>query len=226
MIVFFPHIPKTGGTSLNHMFYSAFGGERCLKVWDPKFGADVSPDEFPNLPDQKFQNKSAIIGHIPVLKFLENSFTQRKLNNSQINFVTTVRDPISRIISLYNFVYYNKNHPNNKKIQEISLVKFSRNQQANFQFNYLKMKKDFDLDSIFEWMHVFPIEKSTLLLEKYFMRKFNIKVNASGVMNKSSDHAKGQRLFTIDDLSDETLQYLNERHSLDNELFGRAFRKH
>jgi len=122
MIVFFPHIPKAGGQTLIQGFYKAFGTKKCIKVWDPNFGADVSSDNFYKLSDKEFEGISAIVGHLPLLKFLKNNYIEKEFKKGNILIFTCVREPILRMISLYNYITYFEKHPLHEKIVKLSPV--------------------------------------------------------------------------------------------------------
>ncbi len=108
MIVYFPHIPKTGGQTILHGFYKTFGFKKCIKVWNPDFGADVSPKNFPYLNSKQFEGISAVVGHLSLSQFLKNRYTKKEFERGNVKILTSVRDPIERILSLYNYVFYNE----------------------------------------------------------------------------------------------------------------------
>lgn len=67
-MIYFPHIPKAGGTTLKKKFYKAFGENNCLKVWNG-FASNAEVADFHQISDLK--QYSAIVGHLPVSIFLE-----------------------------------------------------------------------------------------------------------------------------------------------------------
>jgi hypothetical protein len=60
-MIFFPHIPKSGGFTLRTVFYNYFAQNVVIKVWGNK-SADYSMEQFLELDKDDIKNKHAIIG--------------------------------------------------------------------------------------------------------------------------------------------------------------------
>jgi hypothetical protein len=72
VVFYFPHIPKAGGTTLKQLFYLAFGTDKCMKVWNPDFGADYAVAEFTQLSLEDIERSQVILGHLPFATYLSN----------------------------------------------------------------------------------------------------------------------------------------------------------
>ena len=222
MIVYFPHMPKTGGYSLYQGFNKAFGVNKCIRVGAAHIGADVTPEDFANLNSKEFENISAVIGHLSVSQFLTNSYARSEFEKGNVKVLTSVREPIQRLVSLYNYIFYNKNHRRHKKIQNVSPIDFIMQEPANYQFNFLKPKPESTLNDIYEIMEIFPIEKSLDRLTVFFAKNYNIKIGHLEVENKSIDWANGKKLICLDDLPRDALKDLQKKHQKDLDLYHRA----
>ena len=75
-MIFFCHVPKAGGQTLTQYFDRFMDRTSCLRVWDPRFGADCSAEQFKELDKDVINKLSAVYGHIPIKAFLKNSFAR------------------------------------------------------------------------------------------------------------------------------------------------------
>jgi hypothetical protein len=223
MMVYFPHIPKTGGQTLSQGFYQAFGHKKCIKVWDPRFGADVHPQNFSSLNPQQFEGISAVVGHLSLSNFLMNTYAKNEFEKGNVKILTSVRDPIERIISLYNYVFYYEKHPNHNNIKSLSPIDFIMRQPANFQFGFLSPKSESKLDDIFKIMDIFPVENSIHEFTDFFFKNFNVKLGNLQKKNQSVDLANGRKLISINDISKSALGDLQKKHQIDFDLHHKSF---
>lgn len=218
-LLYFPHIPKAGGETLKKVFYKRFGKDKCLKIWGADFGADYSAREFEELPPDVLNNYEVVLGHLPVRQFFSNSFAQ----DCQITIITSVREPISRIVSLYNFVCCNPRHPDHEKMLDVEPRTFLRNQPANVQFHFLARDDKQGIDEIFETTVIAPMERSIRVFCSYLDQENRLAEESFRIKNRTVDRASdGQRLFEIQDLDDRDIEYLRARHSIDHEIYQRA----
>jgi len=224
MITFFSHIPKAGGTTLKQMFFRAFGPQGCIKVWDPNFGADVDVEGFRGLEESRFREISAVVGHLPVGSFMENPFGKSLFDRGQVDIITSVRHPFERMVSLYNYLSYNSEHPHHERIKKTPLANFVKYQPANYQFEYLKADCFKTPKDILKSLKVFSMEKSIEGFGKYFSERHNFIAGKVEVQNTSKTHAGSRRLYKVEDIPRDILLELNDKHELDLELYESAKR--
>ncbi|MDO6617615.1 sulfotransferase family 2 domain-containing protein [Shewanella sp. 6_MG-2023] len=108
---FFPHIPKVGGSTLGKHFFNAFGQDNCLCIYPSSRIKDYHPDDFYRLGHQEFKGRKTIQGHIEMHRLLENKIIKQQFKNGRISTLTSVRDPIARLVSLRNYILIHKHHP-------------------------------------------------------------------------------------------------------------------
>ncbi|WP_298036047.1 sulfotransferase family 2 domain-containing protein [uncultured Desulfuromonas sp.] len=221
MITFFSHIPKAGGTTLKQIFYKAFGQQGCIKVW-PNFGADVDVEGFKGLEESSFREISAVVGHLPVGSFMENRFGESLFEKGGVDIITSVRHPFERIVSLYNYLYYNAEHPHHEEMKKTPLGNFVKYQPGNYQFEYLKTDCFDSPKKILEKFKVFSMENSIDGFKEYFAEKHNLIMGNVEVQNTSKTHAGAGRLFKVEDIPKEILLELEKKHEIDLELYEGA----
>ena len=222
MLVYFPHIPKAGGQTLHKVFFDAFALSGCLRIWNTQFGADISPEEFVSLSASDFESVKAIIGHLPVKNFLENDYARERFELGKVKILSSVREPVSRLISLYNYVSLNERHPRHREVLAMTPIEYLTSTPSNIQSKYLAPSKDATTEDIFNVMQVFPVEDSIPGFVSYITETFNAEVGEISVRNKSTEWAKGSSLFTIEDLPKAALEELRQKNQLDTELYRRA----
>lgn len=90
-------IPKTGGGTLREIVWRQYEKNACYRFasgWDDD---DLGPvDELKNLPDTQKEGITAIEGHIP--------FGVHEYLPQPSAYITTLRDPVDLVISLYYYI--------------------------------------------------------------------------------------------------------------------------
>jgi len=93
----FIHIPKTAGISLRKVLERFYEKEEIDLIYEEKI------KEFKNLPEMERSNKKVYFGHYP---YGLHNYIPRPCS-----YITILREPIERVISLYSYVYKDPTHP-------------------------------------------------------------------------------------------------------------------
>jgi hypothetical protein len=124
--VYFLHIPKTAGVSINSMLAGAFRNEEICPVghWD-----DIA-----RIPTNQIGKYRVFSGHY-------SAYLSRFLGK-KLNIFTFFRDPLERTLSLYGFIRQSKTHPVNEAARTRTLREFildpaTRSKVVNFQARYI-----------------------------------------------------------------------------------------
>jgi hypothetical protein len=100
MTFIYPHIFKTGGTSLEAVLRRVFDADKIVRVEDK----DVS----------EYQDKDLLYGHMP--------YGLHYAIKQPCTYIGLVRDPVERVISSYYFIRGQPQHPMYQLCNEMSLL--------------------------------------------------------------------------------------------------------
>jgi hypothetical protein len=218
-MLYFPHIPKCGGTTIKELFYSAVGRDHCIKIWDHRFESDVEADEFADLGSEVIYSKKAIVGHLLFRKMLVNKFAKELYTQNTLNVVTVVRNPIDRILSLFNYVNANEDHPHHKRIKEVDPFQFVLNQPSNIQHKFLQAYGNESVESICNRISIFPIEDSTKLVTEWIANKTGQTARPVRKLNVTADAFPDFIPFKRSALSPSQVATFEQKHQQDYELY-------
>ena len=112
---FFFHIPKYAGTSVWTSLYDIYGTRYVYIV-----NTDGRKRKFATMAPSARLNFSAVGGHAPLWFFREHLG-----GAADYHKIVTLRDPIDRAISQYNFIRAQASHPLNKDVSALSLDEFA-----------------------------------------------------------------------------------------------------
>jgi hypothetical protein len=110
----FLHVPKTGGTTLGVIAARHFPQEATYKIDGLNRGLDDVANELRQRVEQSGRSPQFIHGHFP--------FGLHELLPQTVDYVTLIRDPVDRIVSVYNFA---KRRPEWQQYYEINDHKLS-----------------------------------------------------------------------------------------------------
>ncbi len=129
--IYFIHIPKAAGTSFRQTMEEQLGADQVL--WLGMNGVNI--EAFVEPSPENF-SKAVVGGHMP---FSRASRTYR----DGYRFFATLREPVSRVISLHNYIANEPSHHLHAQINSMSFleaierVKPFEQQAKNFQCHYL-----------------------------------------------------------------------------------------
>ena len=219
-LLFFPHIPKAGGETLKELFFSTFSPEEMLKVWNTNFGADIEAEDFEWLPNESLRGIRAVFGHLSVQQFLSNRFARALYDDGRVTIVSSVRHPIDRIISLYNYTLAFRAHPNNAHSSLIDRQDWLRWQPCNFQVTFLDLVFDCNGPVLPPFYHVFPIESSIDGFSSFFKETFGTDIGTLAIKNKTIDFDGSISSFSKAGMDRELINQLESAHHLDIALYS------
>jgi hypothetical protein len=146
--IIFSHIPKAAGNAIRAHLWSRLpvglrilvhsGGASALVssgLETPDCSLGLSPADWPiyKLPHDWL----LLTGHLKVSDLLANPEVQQ--NDTEIVLFSILRDPIDRIISLYNYARSTPHHPKFDAMQGVAFESFLIRHRANAQSEWLKI---------------------------------------------------------------------------------------
>ena len=110
----FLHIPKAGGTTLNSILGNQYGRRNRIFI----NGIQDGIDKVQNIKVNEFKRTTVFTGHM--------AFGLHEYLPGRSKYITYIRSPVDRVISIYKYIHRNPEHPlHNKFIDEnISLQTF------------------------------------------------------------------------------------------------------
>jgi hypothetical protein len=117
----FVHIPKCAGQSIQQRLAAYYGEAACLRVGDPRFGADIRADQTPDAWREVLHNRRVVYGHYdwPSLKHV---ITQT--GHPGFKPISLVREPLERAISEYWYIRGYPEHPKWTLCQEVEISEY------------------------------------------------------------------------------------------------------
>ncbi|MCH2207193.1 MAG: sulfotransferase family 2 domain-containing protein [Lentisphaerales bacterium] len=222
MILYFPHIPKAGGSTLREIFFRKFQSNKIIKVWNTRFGADLDAGSFQNLDYETLKLSKAIMGHLPLKYFIRNHEAKKMLCNGDIKIITCVRDPVRRLTSLYNFIKFNKNHRKHLEMQNTGLVDFIYSQEENFQFNYLSCELAENIGEVNDLMKISSIDSSIENFQLYFKTHLGFDPGPVDIKNSITKFSLDNPIAKMEDIPHNTLAKLYKKHYVDHSLYEQS----
>lgn len=233
--IYFIHIPKTAGTSIEHIFYEKGG---CVSSC---FFHKLQRNDI--LENKNYDNIS--LWHIP-LQYFKQSFFNNIM--SEYTLFTIVRNPYERIVSDFKFwiQFYNARHGNTKRklsyIEKHLLKQIKTIYENNFTLDkqnlnaFINNVLDVDeymtsLDGHLIPMYHYLVDKngnniSNVDILKHenlnndfndFVKKHNINM-PSDVTRKYKSNVS-EKTLSISDISDENVRLINDIYKKDFERF-------
>ena len=108
-----------------------FGIDNVLKVWDPRNRGNVLADEFPNMSLGEITSYRGITGHLYFPSVLEKM--GQDLLRREYLVTAIIRDPVSQVLSLWNYINESVTHPSHERVKQMHLSQFVMEYTANQQ---------------------------------------------------------------------------------------------
>lgn len=206
--LFFFHIPKCAGTTIWQYIRKIHGRRYVLQI---RSMDDLA--SFQKTPSERLQRYTAIGGHHWLSTY------QEKLDNIEEYFkITTLRDPIDRIISSYNYIISYRKHHQHKEVLSSSFENFALNEMHNMQARLLTGGEEFSraVDLLDGWFDYYATSSQIGLL----LKKLS---DISGTPFKGERHDNvSPKKVTKEMLSSDLLSQLEEMNFVDMKLYQHA----
>ncbi|MEB3100425.1 sulfotransferase family 2 domain-containing protein [Ferviditalea candida] len=118
-VLLFLHVHKTGGTTLRSIINKQYPAEECLFLYDQEH--DMSNGKY---PPNKLEGIRCIYGHFHfgIHRFIPQPST----------YITMLRDPVERVVSLYYHVTQNRMDPIHEQVKNMSMLEFASANNREF----------------------------------------------------------------------------------------------
>ena len=201
------------------MYYlRCFSTERCFKVWNTET-ANCNNENFPDF--KALKSFDCIIGHLDFASSIKNEAFKELFFFNKIVAHSVVRDPIDRMISLYNYVRNEENHPSHQRMLSVEPWDFLQYQPENYQSKWLGIGYFKTIENLKMNIKIVPLEKSNEYFKKFFEKEFSFKTTLTSKINVTKKVKKD--LFDRELLKDNQERELREKHFLDYELYEFSF---
>ncbi len=94
LALLFMHIPKTAGTSIRSLLERPFAAHERAYLYNESWG--ISLEAFRSLPNKEKEQFRLVCGHF--------NFGVHEWMPQEARYITILRDPVERVISLYHFI--------------------------------------------------------------------------------------------------------------------------
>ena len=218
-LFFFCHVPKAGGTTLIQACYKAFGFTNCLKVWP---GGDVDPSSFQNLTSDAFKNQNAVLGHLHTSTFCTNPYVKEKFGNNRVILFSSVRDPLDRLVSEYNFIRNLPSHPIHTRLLNESLDQYINSAGVNVHYRHLRLKANSTADEIVSSFSLYKIQNSLDGLKNIIENTYRKKIDKIDVKNKTEDLKSISPIIGKEVLKTSFMEDFYRKHEIDKIVYDMA----
>jgi hypothetical protein len=205
--IYYIHVPKTGGMSIEKYFYEKFGIEKSHKNG---YGYN-----YPNVNFELLFGNKHTLQHIPYLTIIERGRDLFNLDLNNIVFLATVRNPYHRIVSdLFFFVQYTGININSTKEDvETSIFNYLNDTTWNYD-NHRMPQYQLLVDSecnIPKNMVILKMENLTEEMHGIGFSDFNFTENTNRT---------GVKINYMSLLTDRSIELINNYYYEDFERFG------
>lgn len=213
----FSHIPKTAGTSLENILIQVFELKDVLHVNAPDL------NRLPQVIHLKNKYPNLIMGHHPI-----HALLYQLLPETRFVHLTMLREPVSRIISYYNYLATREYHALHSQIKDLrfdtflkqDLVEINNGQSKrlagclhsdeSIKGNELYQKAKFVVDNCFSLVGV----------TEYFKEFCHVLEKQCGIIfNHLPPANRSQRKIQLTDLKPQQRKIIEENNKVDIQLY-------
>lgn len=225
--VVFYHIPKTAGTTLDFIISKNMAVWGIFKQHAPDFDKNVAAFyKSGNAP-------KAVLGHNELNDYFYQLLTRERLIN-----ITTIREPVARVISYYDFLKAQKTHPSHELAQKLSLdefVKSSKSDEVNNAQAYRLLgllknneyKKDKRSEQVLidaavnQLLNRFSFFGTTKQFDSFLLMLSKL-MHWNDVYYQRQNVTKKQFKTKLEDLTPDTIETIKEFNRIDIALYEKA----
>ncbi len=215
----FSHVQKAAGTSFESVLAKNFLLSEVLHINAPDL------NKLPTMLNLKKQPPKLICGHHPL-----HGILYQLLKSKSIYHITMLREPISRILSFYNYIKERADHPLHSHTKSDSLLAFMdscpspelTNGQAKRFSGHLHDQKPVPDSELFQIAQVnlskyfSAVFTSCLFDESLLLLKKELKLK--DIYYQKQNVSK--KFITYDQLTDEDLQFIQSKNQADLKLYN------
>lgn len=133
--IIFLHIPKTAGSTLRSVFEEQYNPESRYLIsagntLPPEYQYQVAKKSLININNKALDEIKFVYGHLP--------FDPSYFSNKHVRYSAFMREPISRVISSYNYILTTPHHPLYPFVKNLSIVEYAGNK--NLQLDNLQLR--------------------------------------------------------------------------------------
>jgi hypothetical protein len=219
-ILYFCHIPKTAGMTFRTIVEDPFD---CKDICPATLTAHVA-----DIPDAELQKYVLFRGHLGFVDL------RRLLPNKNFVNVTVLREPVSRVISHYEYIRRTPGDPHYAAVKNMTLEEYTTKMTAgrlgkNIQTYYLAKSAKFDIERV-PPDEAFEIAKESLrnfafvgLLERFQDSLFLLSYifGWKPILNTRKENAAKTKT-PREQLSPQTLEIIKEHSKFDLQIYDYA----
>ncbi|ODS02232.1 hypothetical protein AUC71_02035 [Methyloceanibacter marginalis] len=203
---FFFHIPKCAGSSVWASLYDIYGTRHIYHA-----NSRRRRERFADMPRDARLAYAAVGGHAPLSYFREHLGGMGRYHK-----IVTLRDPVDRAISEYNYIRAQASHPRNKEVSLQSLTKFAESLRPDRQVTLLTGRGD-DVEGAVEIVtRFFDDWAFSAGVDDLVQRLYRV----TGVEPRPAMHKTGASGPRRADLDAATLRLLQDRNRNDLALIA------
>lgn len=225
-VLLFLHVHKTGGTTLRSIIDKQYLADQRLFIYGKEESMKNS-----TFSEKELRNIHCIYGHFPygIHRSIQQPFT----------YITMIRNPIARVISLYNHIIYHKMDPIHQEVKNLSLLEYAAANKvefnnSNLQTSLISGEQNPDLEKAKENIrkHFSVVGITERFDESIYLMKKRMGWNDITYVKKNQTidrlHEMKKRIgkkyitYSMKNISNKIIEQISSRNELDIQLYHYA----